>query len=279
MPVANLAVSDAAILQLVTSQIEVEGCRVDSVDEDTFDRMSDDEVRSYELVVHMMRRMSSLLKLQRLGLPAINAPQSVLTVAKSREMTLELLQQAGVSVPQWWAYEPADDQLFKCEPELQRLLPGWVKVMREGGTRHDDVTWVETPLQADARVLELASQRVPDIVVTRHVEGDLLKVYAVTPDFVYAFYPQEMNYTKFGTAEQHNTALAHIPYQREELHAIAWRIARTFGIKIFGFDAVVEPDGHIVVIDVNDWPSFSAYRQKAASAIVSLITHSLDPED
>ena len=275
----NLAVSDAAILQLVTSELEVEGCRVDSVDEDTFDRMPDDEVRSYELVVHMMRRMSSLLKLQRLGLPAINAPQSVLTVAKSREMTLELLQQAGVPVPRWWAYEPAEDQLFQCEPALQELLPGWVKVMREGGTRHDDVTWVETPLQADARVLELASQRVPDIVVTRHVEGDLLKVYAVTPDFVYAFYPQEMNYTKFGTAEQHNTALAHIPYQQEELHAIAWRIARTFGIEIFGFDAIVEPDGHIVVIDVNDWPSFSAYRQKAASAIAALITHSLDSED
>ena len=141
--------------------------------------------------------------------------------------------------------------------------------MREGGTRHDDVTWVETPLEADTRVMELVAQRVPDIVVTRHVEGDLLKVYAVMPDFVYAF-------TKFGTAEQHNTALAHIRYREEELHTIAWGIARTFGIEIFGFDVIVEPDGHIVVIDVNDWPSFSAYRQKGASAIAALITKSLE---
>ena len=272
----NLAVSDAAILQLVSAKLEEEGCHVEEVDEDVFGRMTDDELRSYELVVHMMRRMSSLLKLQRLGLPAVNAPQAVLKVAKSREMTLELLQQAGIAVPRWWAYEASEDQMFQCEPELQQLLPGWVKVMREGGTRHDDVTWVETPLEADTRVMELVAQRVPDIVVTRHVEGDLLKVYAVMPDFVYAFYPQEMNYTKFGTAEQHNTALAHIRYREEELHTIAWGIARTFGIEIFGFDVIVEPDGHIVVIDVNDWPSFSAYRQKGASAIAALITKTLD---
>ena len=272
----NLAVSDAAILQLVSAKLEEEGCRVEEVDEDMFARMTDDELRSYELVVHMMRRMSSLLKLQRLGLPAVNAPQAVLKVAKSREMTLEMLQHAGIAVPQWWAYEASEDQMFQCEPELQQLLPGWIKVMREGGTRHDDVTWVETPLEADTRVMELAAQRVPDIVVTRHIEGDLLKVYAVMPDFVYAFYPQEMNYTKFGTAEQHNTALAHIKYKEEELHAIAWGIARTFGIEIFGFDVIVEPDGHIVVIDVNDWPSFSAYRQKGASAIAALITNTLD---
>jgi len=275
----NLAVSDAAILQLVSSKLEVEGFRVEEMDEDTFDQVPDDELRRYELVVHMMRRMSSLLKLQRLGSPAINAPQAVLTVAKSREMTLELLQQAGIAVPQWWAYEESDDQMFQCEPQLQQLLPGWVKVMREGGIRHDDVTWVETSLQTDARVMELASQRVLDIVVTRHVEGDLLKVYAVRPDFVYAFYPQEMNYTKFGTAEQHNTALAHIAYNDEELRAIAWDIARTFGIEIFGFDVVIEPDGHIVVIDVNDWPSFSAYREKGASAIASLIVQSLAKAD
>jgi len=275
----NLAVSDAAILQVVVSKLEEEGFLVDTIDEETFDCMRDDELRRYEIVVHMMRRMASLLKLQRLGLPAINAPQAVLTVAKSREMTLELLQNAGVDVPQWWAYEPSEDRMFQCEPELQQLLPGWVKVMREGGTRHDDVTWVETPLEADARVLELVQQRVPDIVVTKHIEGDLLKVYAVAPDMVYAFYPQEMHYTKFGTAEQHNSALARIPFSKEDLKTIACGISRTFGIEIFGFDVIVEPNGHIVVIDVNDWPSFSAYREKAASAITDLITYAVGKKE
>ena len=85
-----------------------------------------------------------------------------------------------------------------------------------------------------------------------YLEGDLLKVYAVMPDFVYAFYPQEMNYTKFGTAERHNSALAHIPYREDELRTIALGISRTFGIAVFGFDVIVEPDGRIVVIDVMD---------------------------
>lgn len=275
----NLAESDAAILQVVASKLEERGFLVDLIDEDAFDRMPDEELRQYEIVAHMMRRMSSLFKLQRLGLPAINAPQAVLAVAKSREMTLELLQNAGIDVPQWWAYEPSEDRMFQCEPELQQLLPGWVKVMRECGTRHDDVSWVETPLEADTRVLELVRQRVLDIVVTRHIEGDLIKVYAIAPDLVYAFYPQELHYTKFGTAEKHNSALAHIPYNKEDLNSIACGISRTFGIEIFGFDAIVESDGHIVVIDVNDWPSFSAYREKAATAITGLITFALGKEE
>ena len=128
----NLAVSDAAILQLVSAKLEEEGCHVEEVDEDVFGRMTDDELRSYELVVHMMRRMSSLLKLQRLGLPAVNAPQAVLKVAKSREMTLELLQQAGIAVPRWWAYEASEDQMFQCEPELQQLLPTPAAIARMG---------------------------------------------------------------------------------------------------------------------------------------------------
>lgn len=272
----NHTVSDAAILQIVFALLEERGCRVELIDEDTFGHLSCQELRRYELVVHMMRRMSSLLKLQQAGVPAVNMPQGVLTVAKSREMTLELLQHAGIAVPEWWAYEPSEDRMFQCEPELQQLLPGWVKVMRECGTRHDDVTWVETPLEADTRVMELAAQLVPDIVVTKHIEGDLLKVYAVAPDFVYAFYPQEMNYTKFGTAEQHNSGLAHIPYSVAELHAIARGIGQTFGIEIFGFDVIVEPSGRIVVIDVNDWPSFSAYREKAATSITNLISGHLD---
>ena len=270
----NNVEKDAAILQAVADALTRKGCEVTMCSEGEFGQMPLAEIQTYDRIVHMMRRMSSLSRLGQCQSPICNAPRGVKILAQSRELTLSMLQNAGVEVPQWWAYDPEEDEMFQCEPELQQLLPGWVKAQRHDGARPGDVTWVERPLEADARVIELAAERVQDIVVTRHVEGDLLKVYCVAGRqglFLRSFYPQETGYSKFGEAEQHNAPLEHHPYDPARLEQMAQRIARTFGVEVFGFDAIVTPTGRIVVIDVNDWPSFSAYRDEAAEAIGRVI--------
>lgn len=262
---------DAAILEAVISRLETSGCEVHRCTEEQFATMPITDCDRYDLVIHMVRRMKTLQRLQQLHVRVVNRPQAVQTVAKSRELTLMLLQQVGVVVPAWWSYDPEEDALFQCEPELQQLLPGWVKAMREGGALPDDVTWVNTPLEADARILELAAQHVPDIVVNRHEEGDLLKVYVIG-ERLWTFYPQVLNYSKFGKAEQHNSPLSRIRYDFDELQNVVRRVSCALGLEIFGLDAIIRPDGTIVIIDVNDWPTFSACRDEAADAIVKLIS-------
>lgn len=272
----NNEAKDAAIFSATLENLQNHGWLVDACSEDEWNDMDVRSVgESYSAIVQMSRKMSSLMRLERAQLPIFNAPRAVRTVAKSREMTLSLLQQVGIPVPRWWAYDPEEDEMFMCEPALQQLLPGWVKAMREEGARLDDVHFVSTPLEADSCILQLAAEQVPDIVVTQHIDGELIKCYVVmTDEAIYSlhwFRPQESGYSKFGEAEQHNRQLANVAVDEAKIQALARQVGRTLGLQIFGFDAILQQDGSLTIVDVNDWPSFSVCRDEAAEAIAEMI--------
>jgi hypothetical protein len=52
------------------------------------------------------------------------------------------------------------------------------------------------------------------------------------------------------------------------LQRLAEHAARLTGVAVFGGDAIVTPEGRPVLIDLNDWPSFSRCREDAAKEIV-----------
>jgi glutathione synthase/RimK-type ligase-like ATP-grasp enzyme len=54
------------------------------------------------------------------------------------------------------------------------------------------------------------------------------------------------------------------------LSSMAQQIACALNLRVFGFDAILDVDGNLNVIDVNDWPSFSKFRDEAASEIAKL---------
>lgn len=205
---------------------------------------------SEHVVFHMCRRMSALMQLEqreRSGVRVINSPAAVRLVSKSREMTMQRLQDAGVPVPPFWSYDPEYDEMFQCEPDLQSLLPGWVKCSRSNGHDSDDVHRVSTPLEADSVVMLMAAQSVPDIIVQSHVDGEFQKCYAVA-----------------------DLRQGHIDCWPSAMEGLARKVCEATGLEVFGFDVIMSADGP-VVIDVNDWPSFSAVRQEAALAIAKLI--------
>lgn len=198
--------------------------------------------------ISMARRFRSLLSLQRLqqhGVMVFNAPNAVQVTVQSRSTTLEMLQAEGLPVADFWSYEPSEDASFLCDESLQNLLPGWVKAMHPQGVRDGDVQMVNSALEADSRVLQLAADGYTDIVVTRHIEGPLLKLYVVGGKIV----NDSTEYESYGP-------LVEI-------------IAHTLHLDIFGVDLIVSPWG-ARIIDVNDFPSFSACRTEAARAIADL---------
>lgn len=271
----NNVAKDAAILRAVAQRLRAQGCRVDEMSEEQFCSADITQLNEYDQVFHMARRFKTLNRLQQIQSRVVNQPRSVQTTAHSREVTFTLLQEKGIQVPPLWSYDPEVDEMFQCEPDLQSLLPGWVKATRSQGAQPDDVVWVETALDADAHIIEFAAQQVPDIMVMKHIEGDLLKVYAVAGGqqlFLRTFYPQELEYSKFGKAELHNAPLAHYPFSEAALQQLAQNIARVLELQIFGFDVIVSKDGSMTVIDVNDWPSFSSCREEAADAICQILS-------
>lgn len=271
---------DAAIWNGVLERLRVRGWKIDEISEEELAGMSMKECQNrYSKIVHMARRMRSLMRIEKLNIPTFNKAHAVRTVAKSREATLLRLQQTGLPVPAWWAYDPEEDEMFVCDLNLHNLLPGWVKAMREDGAKPQDVSFVQTPLEADSHILQLSAERVPDIIVMQHIEGDLIKCYVVldeNPDgeirLLRWFRPQEIGYSKFGEAESHNTPPSNNTIDETELAQLARAIGQTLDLQIFGFDAIVKSDDSINIIDVNDWPSFSCCQEEAADAIASVIT-------
>ena len=243
-PRDNVA-KDAAILEAVGEELNRRGQEVCYVHEEDFQVAA---LSRCDACISMARRFKSLLTLQQLkqsGLSVLNAPNAVQVTVQSRSTTLEILQAAGLPVADFWGYEPSEDASFLCDEPLQALLPGWVKAMHPRGVTDGDVCRVETPLEADSRVLELAAEGYTDIVVTRHVDGPLLKLYVVSGRVV-------------NVSEE---ASAYAP--------LAEKVGEILHLDIYGVDMILSAEGPRI-IDVNDFPSFSSCRVVAAQAIASL---------
>jgi hypothetical protein len=51
------------------------------------------------------------------------------------------------------------------------------------------------------------------------------------------------------------------------LRDAAFGAAGALGLEVFGGDAVIREDGKPMIIDINAWPSYARYRDRAAQAI------------
>ena len=60
-------------------------------------------------------------------------------------------------------------------------------------------------------------------------------------------------------------------FDPRRLAAMAQRAAAALGLEVYGGDAIVEPGGEPVVIDVNAWPSFALYRDEASERIAAYL--------
>lgn len=122
--------------------------------------------------------------------------------------------------------------------------------------------------------------------VRRHIPGDLLKFYAVrgTGFFRYYYptaidagdaYSGENKVGKFGV-ERYNGQPHYYSFDKDQLEELARRAADLVQLDIYGGDCIVRPDGQLVMIDLNDWPSFSRCRQEAAEAIARRIMQQVE---
>lgn len=149
----------------------------------------------------------------------------------------------------------------------------WIKRGDEAAQSKGDVVFAPTPGERISAIGEFRRRGISDLVVTAHVEGDLVKFYGVaTTDFFFTCYPTDGSFSKFGD-ERLNGKASHTPFDRSRMHADADRLARLTGVAVYGGDCIVRPDGSYAIIDFNDWPSFSPCRKEAAAAIAKLVEY------
>ncbi len=146
----------------------------------------------------------------------------------------------------------------------------WVKRGDEAAQSVSDVAFAADEAEMHSLVASMHGRGLADVVVTAHVNGDLVKFYGVRgTGFFATFHPGDDGDFKFGS-EAINGLPKHYSFSKSSLSTDADRLAALLGIYVYGGDCIVRPDGTYAIIDFNDWPSFSRCRKEAAEAIASV---------
>lgn len=129
----------------------------------------------------------------------------------------------------------------------------WLKRADVHATQTGDVMFVEDVSALAQALAAFRARGLSQAILQEHCAGDEVKFYAVRGGRLFwPFYPKE--------SEGH-------PFDEKALHVMAERAAQALDLSIYGGDAMISPDGHITLIDINDWPSFAPCRGAAAHAI------------
>jgi hypothetical protein len=185
------------------------------------------------------------------GVTVVHEPSAILSCHRIR--MLPLLARAGLPRPEAHLVACADPEPETLAWAEKRGETGiWVKRGDVHATRPEDVVHLRGEAAARDALARLADRGVSHAVLEAHVPGRTVKFYAVrgTPFF--------RSYAGGGAA------LGPAPPAWRQL---AERAAAALGLSIYGGDLMVGEGEKPVLVDVNDWPSFSRCRAEAAAAI------------
>jgi len=243
--------SDARILLRTAEELRRRGCAVEIRDETELD--ADVPARVIFTMAQSPEGIRRLGALQRQGRVVVNSPESIRNCRRNR--MIPLLQAAGVPLPASRFVDLRSASWGSVMgPGRERL---WVKRGDVHATEPGDVVAVDDARDLGA-VLEAFRRRgLYRVLLQAHVPGDVVKFYAVrgTPFFFWSF-PDSQARGAFDSAV---------------LRHWATRAAEVLGLDVYGGDAVVTPDGSVVIVDVNDWPSFEPCVEEAAPFIADRI--------
>lgn len=260
---------DRAIFSAVATLLSQDGLQVDQIGEDVF---AAEGLSRYSLVFSMARGMSVLEALAsaeaELHLPVVNSAQQLLQMDRAK--IVQTFERHHVPQPPFRLLSPVSQQVMTSAMLLP--FPFWLKRADACAQQPGDVRFISDEAAWQAAWADFTERQVQRAVISAHMEGDLIKFYGVEgTDFFHTSCATEKNsFSKFGL-EAHNGAPHHYAFDVAALKAIADRAARATGLLIYGGDAVVAPNGTFSIIDFNDWPSFSACKDAAATAIARRI--------
>ena len=210
---------------------------------------------------------------------AVNAYYQIISMARSPKALdcLEQLEQRGIRVlnPSVGVRACQRSNVDKVMRENHLPLPPdkgddgyWVKRADTAAQSKEDVCFCHDWAEVEKMRSTFVQRGITDIVAQAHVKGDVVKFYGVEgTDFFRYYYSGDDTETKFGD-EERNGKPRYYSFSSSNLQADAEKLACLLQTPIYGGDAIVREDGCYVIIDFNDFPSFSKCRKEAAKAIV-----------
>lgn len=257
---------DKAIFEAVRKQLRHDGHEVFTIDEVEFGHDGVSEPEVFSAVFSMARSdraLEQLSAMEKLGCPAVNSSQAVLSCRRVR--SAQMLLEAGV--PFAYSEVSSDGRI----PEEWNRWPCWIKRGDSHALYADDVCHAD-----DASAAEHILSRVEEpgpILFQEHIPGQIIKVYGVAGKLFKFVKLASAAEGKYGL-ERYNVCGSELSPNAALLEQICEKAASVLGVKAYGADAIVGEDGSLTLIDFNDWPSFSFCRAEAAAAIAALVEES-----
>ncbi len=244
---------DAEILRLTGKHLESWGFSVELKNPEELFEPVEELPTSIFLMCERADALRLLSDWTERGVQQINSPAAVLNTY--RERLIAKLGQAGLPfIPSQLVRTTGE---VDCPPP-----PRWIKRADVHNTQEGDVVFADTP-QATARALAgLASRGMAQAIVQPHLEGDLIKFYGIgagggaagRPSWFRWFYHKDQRLRRYSFAQK-------------ALRRLVQQAASALSLEVYGGDVIVAPDGRLVLLDINAWPSFALYREAAAAAI------------
>lgn len=243
---------DAAILEAALREMARRGYSVHCVSAETLSDLSPRPA----LILSMAQSAAALHILegwQKRGSRIVNSVASVRNCYRRR--LVPLLAQARVPIP-FGRLVP----LRRAEEVISSafLPPYWLKRGDVHAVEEGDVVQVESEKKLKSALDHFRSRKVEEILVQAHVEGEVMKFYGVGAGSYFSAF-------RSGSGNE-------VPRSWEAISLLGRQAAAGAGLEIYGGDAILTPEGQTVLIDLNDWPSFSRCCQSAAAGIAQYIT-------
>lgn len=242
--------ADTAILHETARACEAAGARVRILPADA----PREAFAGGQLVFTMCQGPDSLETMGWLaasGVTVVHEPSAILSCHRTR--MLPLLTRAGLPRPEAHLVVCADPEPEALTWAENRAETGvWVKRGDVHATRPKDVVHLRGQEAVQNALARLAARGVARAVLEAHVPGRAVKFYGVRGTRFFRSYAEDG--TDLGPAP---------PAWRQ----LAERAATALGLAIYGGDLVVGEGEEVLLVDVNDWPSFARCRDEAAAAI------------
>jgi len=244
---------DAAILDSALEALPLGQYETHTTDPESLDRL----VLSPACVLSMAQSdqaLSILETWQKNGTRVINSARSVRN--SYRTELFRILEHAGVPMPAGTIVPVAE-----VDKTISFIAPAryWLKRGDVHATEAGDVVSVASPEEMEKALDHFHRRAIRDILIQEHVDGEIIKFYGVGQgEYLSAFSVTSGRQISDGITD---------------LAAIAHQAAEAVGLEIYGGDVVLSPGGHLVLIDLNDWPSFSRCCRAAAHSIAAYVTN------
>jgi glutathione synthase/RimK-type ligase-like ATP-grasp enzyme len=247
----NHVETDLAILRLTGVELEKQGFSVSLIEESELENVSIDS----PVVFNMCQGPAAIRRLQKVeeeGKLIINSPQSILNCY--RYNMIRLLPEAGVKFPASFLVSTSDPRI---PDEVDSFPATWIKRGDVHAVTKGDVILTYTREEILAVLHHHQKRGIEQAVLQEHIEGDVIKFYAIYKNAFFEWY-------------YHNKYGIH-PVDVTELRQLAELSAKTMELDVYGGDAIAGPNGQLTIIDINDWPSFAAFRERASKHIAEAI--------